>query len=108
VDVFFWNTVYSQLISDADESFLKRIITYDGHVPQSLLPDRAVRAAVSYSLRERSHNKTLIHKTTYHNDDDFLIRMLYKDLYYQSIHFYFPLNNLSELRHSLINEYLCM
>jgi len=27
---------YSQLISEADESFFKRIITYDGHVLQSL------------------------------------------------------------------------
>jgi len=69
---------YSQLIKDADESFFKRIITYDGHVLQLLLSDRP---AIPYSLRERIHNKTLISKTTNLTDHDFLIRMLYKDLY---------------------------
>ena len=67
---------YSQLISDADDSFFKRIISYDGHILQSLLPDRP-----AYSVRERTHNKTLISKTTHLNNDDFLIKMLYKDLY---------------------------
>jgi len=45
---------------------------------QSLLPDRPL---ISYSLRERTHSKTLISKTSHPNDDDFLMGMLYKDLY---------------------------
>ena len=60
------------------EFVFKRIITYDRHVLQSLLPGHP---AILYSLRERTHKKTLISKTTHLNDDDFLIRMLYKDLY---------------------------
>jgi len=69
---------YSPLISDADESFFKRVITHYGHVLQSLFPDRP---AIPYSFRERTHNTTLIPKTTQLNDDDFLIRMLYKYVY---------------------------
>jgi len=34
-----------------------------------------------YNTRTRTHNKTLITKTTDLNDRDFLIRMLYKDCY---------------------------
>jgi len=69
---------YSRLISDADESFFKRVIIHDGHVLQSLFLERP---AIPYSLRERTHNTTLIPKNTQLNDDDFLIRMLYKDVY---------------------------
>jgi len=82
---------YSQLISDADDSFFKRIISYDGHVLQSLLSDRP---AIPYSLRERTHNKTLISKTTHLNDDDFLIRMLYKACINTSLTFLFPIQVL--------------
>jgi len=58
-----------QLISDVDDSFFfKPVITHDGHVLQSLLPDRS---AIPYCLRERTHNKTLIPKTTQLNDDYF-------------------------------------
>jgi len=42
------------------------------------VPDRS---AILYSIRKRTHNKTLIPKTTQLNDDEFLIRMLYKDVY---------------------------
>jgi len=63
---------YNQLISDADESFFKRVITHDGHALQSLLPDRS---AIAYNLRERTHNTTLIPEITQLNDDDFLIKM---------------------------------
>ena len=57
--------------------FLKRVTTHNGHILESLLPDRS---AVPYSLRDRTHNKTLIPKTTQLNDDNFLIRMLCKDV----------------------------
>jgi len=55
----------------------KCIITYNGHDLQSLLPDCR---DIPYSLRERTQNRTLISKATRLNDDDFLIRMPYKDL----------------------------
>ena len=48
------------------------------YVLQPLLPDRH---SIPYSLRERSHNKTLLNKGTHLHNDDFLIRMLYKDSY---------------------------
>jgi len=66
---------YSQLADGADESLLRRIMTDDGHVLQPLLPDRPA-IPYTYSLRERSHNKTLLNKATHLNDDGFLIRML--------------------------------
>jgi len=34
-----------------------------------------------YSLRERSHNRSLITKSSELSEGDFLIRMLYKDCY---------------------------
>jgi len=39
------------------------------------------RPQSQYNLSERSHNKTLINKTIYLNEQDFLIRMIYKDCY---------------------------
>ena len=58
-------------------------MTYDGHGVQPLLPDRP---AIPYSLRERSHNKTLLNKTTYLKDDDFHIRMLYINLCWKHLY----------------------
>ena len=56
------------------------LLEYDVHVLRPLLP---YCPAIPYSLRERSHNKTLLNKTIHLNDDDFLIRMLYKHLYWK-------------------------
>ena len=63
---------YSDLTDEADDILFSRIMTNHGHVLQPLLPDR---------LRERSHNKTLLNRSTHLNNDDFLKRMLYKDSY---------------------------
>jgi len=48
------------------------------YVLQQYIPERRQS---QYNLRERSHNKTLINKTTYLNEQDFLICMIYKDCY---------------------------
>jgi len=64
---------YSDLTDEADDTVFSRIMTNHGHVLQPLLPDRH---SIPYSLRERSHNKTLLNKSTHLNNDDFLIRML--------------------------------
>ena len=37
------------------------------------------RPEICYSLRERSHNKTLLTKTAYLSDQDYLTRMLHKN-----------------------------
>ena len=69
---------YSDLTDEADDTLFSRIMANHGHVLQPLLPDRH---SIPYSLRERSHNKTLLNKSTHLNNGDFLIRMLYKDSY---------------------------
>ena len=69
---------FTQLLDDADYSFFNRIKMNSEHVLQPYLPERP---EIYYSLRERSHNKTLLTKTAYLNDQDCLIRMLYKDSY---------------------------
>jgi len=70
---------YSDLTDEADDTLFSRVTTNHGHVLQPLLTDRH---SIRYSLRERSHNKTLLNKSTHLNNDDFLIRMLYNDWYY--------------------------
>jgi len=52
------------------------LMTNHGQVLQPLLPDRYF---TPYSVRERSHNQTLLNKSTHLDIDYFLIRMLYKD-----------------------------
>ena len=56
--------------------FFARILKNTSHVLQQYLPQRPQS---QYNLRERSHNKTLINKTVYLNEQDFIIRMIYKD-----------------------------
>jgi len=56
-------------------------ITYhsrDYRVTQKKLPEKT---DIPYRLRTRSHNMTLINKTKFLSDADFLIRMLYKYSY---------------------------
>jgi len=48
------------------------------HVLQPLIPDRPPS---SYDLRLRTHDKLLLNKTSYLNDREFIIHMLYKDRY---------------------------
>jgi len=64
---------YSDLTAEADDTLFSRIIADHGHVLQPLLSDRH---SIPYSLRERSHSKTLLNKSTHLNNDDFPIRML--------------------------------
>jgi len=71
-------STYSDLTDEDDDTLFSRIMTNHGHVLQPLLSDRH---SIPYSLRERSHNKTLLIKSTHLSNDDFLIKMLYKDSY---------------------------
>ena len=65
------------LFTDCDEQFFNRIITNTSHILQQFISDRNT----NYTFRTRSHNKNLIPKTSYLNDQNFLIRNLYKDCY---------------------------
>ena len=69
----------SEIFSDADDSLSDSIITNSNHVLYSYLPERR---CLIYNLRERSHNRSLITKTTYLNEHDFFIRILYNNCYW--------------------------
>jgi len=63
---------------EADDALFRKILYTETHVLHSYLPDRP---ELVYSLRTRSHNKSLICKTSDLNDRNFLIRAIYKDCY---------------------------
>jgi len=58
--------------------FFHKINTNSNHVVQPYLPDNS---KLPYQLRIRHHNRSLITKTNFLNDTDFIIRMLYKYSY---------------------------
>ena len=70
--------VVADLFNAADDDFFHRVKTNSDHVLQAYLPDPT---NIPYQLRNRSHNITLINKTKFLNDTDFIIRMLYKYSY---------------------------
>ena len=68
----------NELFDEADESLFGCILANSNHVLQSYLPERSQS---QYNLRQRTHTKELLNKTTELNHRDFLIRMLYKNCY---------------------------
>jgi hypothetical protein len=68
----------TQLFEDIDESFFTRILLNNEHLLHQFLPHSP---DICYKLRARLHNKKLLTKTVFLNDQDFLIRMLYKHCY---------------------------
>ena len=68
----------ADLFNSAEDDFFHRVKTNSNHVLQPYLPEKI---DISYHLRTRSHNMSLINKTKFLNGDDFLIRMLYKHSY---------------------------
>ena len=69
---------YSSLILNLNQLFSK-INSNSLHILQQFMPDHP---SLNYSLRARPHNKTLIAKTTQLNDQDFIIRSIYKNAYW--------------------------
>jgi len=67
-----------ELFQSADNKLFKKIVHNPAHVLQPLIPDRPPS---TYDFRPRTHDKLLLNKTSYLNERDFLIRMLYKDSY---------------------------
>ena len=65
----------ADLFDSTDDDFFYRIKSNSNHVLQPYLPDKT---DIPYSLRTPSHNMTLINKTKFLSDADFLIRLLYK------------------------------
>ena len=70
--------VVADLFNTADDDFFHRVKTNSDHVLQPYLPDQT---NIPYQLRNRSHDITLINKTKFLNDIDFIIRLLYKYSY---------------------------
>jgi len=68
----------TDLFTDADDTFFARIFNNTHHILQQYLPERSQS---QYNLRDRSHHKTLINKTVYLNEQDFIIPMIYRDCY---------------------------
>jgi len=66
------------LFHSADDKLFRKILRNSAHILQPLIPDHQPS---SYDLRPRSHDKLLLNKTTYLNERDFVIRMLYRDSY---------------------------
>jgi len=67
-----------EIFAKSDEQLFSKINSNSLHILQQFMPDRP---SLNYSLRVRPHNKTLIAKTTQLNDQDFIIRSIYKDSY---------------------------
>jgi len=68
----------ADLFNTADDDFFHRVKTISHHVLQPHLPDQT---DIPYQLRIRSHNMSLINKTKFLNDADFIIRLIYKYSY---------------------------
>ena len=68
----------TELFNSADDDFFNSVKTSSAHVLQPYLPDQT---DIPYRLRARPHNMTMINKTKFLNDSDFIIRMLYKYSY---------------------------
>jgi len=68
----------TELYNDADDALFETIMSNSAHTLQPYLPERH---ELTYNLRERSHNRSLITKTMDLTDRDFIIRMLYKSSY---------------------------
>jgi len=64
----------NELFQSADDKLFKEIVHNPAHVLQPLIPDRPPS---SYDLRPRTHDKLLLNKTSYLNDREFVIRVLY-------------------------------
>jgi len=71
-----------EIFTMSDDQLFSKINNNSQHILQQLMSDRP---SLNYSLRARPHNKTLIAKTTQLNDQDFIIRSIYKDSYW--LHF---------------------
>ena len=69
---------YVKLISLIHVSMFGSILANSSHVLQSYLPERSLS---QYNLRQKTHTKELLNKTTELNHRDFFIRILHKDCY---------------------------
>ena len=65
----------TDMFLEADDALFRRILHNETHVLHAFLPDRPL---IVYSLRTKTHNKSLICKTS---DLNVIVRSLYKNCY---------------------------
>ena len=70
--------IITNYLQSADDKLCAKILHNSSHVLQPLIPDHPPS---TYDHRPRTHDKLLLDKTTYLNDREFVIRMLYRDSY---------------------------
>jgi len=75
-------TVTGMFLEAADALF-RRILYNETHVLHTFLPERPL---IVYSLRTKTHNKSLIWKTSDLNERNFIVRSLYKNCYWLLFH----------------------
>ena len=71
---------FVQLVEEGDEQLFTRINNNSSHVLRGLLPPPSM-ATQQYSLRHRPHDRQMLDHTGHLADKNFLIHMLFKDLY---------------------------
>ena len=68
----------TDLFDSADDALFDSILKNSDHVMQPYLPERTQS---QYNLRAKGHSKELITKRAQLTDNDYLVRMLYKNIY---------------------------
>jgi hypothetical protein len=71
----------ARICAKADDKLFNKILQDQKHLLHTLLPSKRSQ---HYSLRQRRHNLQLPTRTSAFKNNNFLIRMLYKDLSYSS------------------------
>ena len=69
----------STMFQEADDALFRTILSNRSHVLYTYLSERP---EIAYALRTRNHNKFLIPKTSDLGDRHFIMRSLYKNLYW--------------------------
>jgi len=68
----------ADIIDTAHDNLFQQVINDPNHVLAPLLPNRI---SSQYNLRPRQHDRQLVPKMSKIHDNNFIIRMLYKDVY---------------------------
>ena len=71
-------TTIADLVGRADDDLFETVLRNSHHVLHDLLPKETDSC---YDFRHRRHNRLLINKTSHLADSDFIIRMIYNDMY---------------------------
>jgi len=72
--------LFDELWDNADEQLFDNVRRNSHHTLHHLLPPESL-ASQNYSLRSRAHNRQLPEHFNHLDDSNFIIRMLYKNMY---------------------------